>query len=124
MPLRLSRRSKAFTVKVPRANAADGLVTQIKQLGWREPVREHRFHHVRMWRFDLAWPDYHLAVEVDGGGFVGGRHGRGMGIEKDCEKLAHAVIDGWRVMRVTPTQIRKGLAIQWVGQMLVDWGVR
>ncbi len=118
MPLRLSRRSKAFTVKVPRANAADGLMTQIVQIGLEPPVREYRFHDVRHWRFDLAWPIWKLAVEADGGGFVAGRHGRGVGMESDREKFAEAACLGWVVVGVTPKQIRSGQAISWIERLL------
>lgn len=68
----------------------------------------------RRFRFDLAWPDVWLAVEVDGGGFVGGRHGNGRGIESDAEKVSLATALGWRVMRVTPTQVKDGRASEWI----------
>lgn len=32
-----------------------------------EFVREHRFHPTRRWRFDFAWPDEKVALEVEGG---------------------------------------------------------
>lgn len=73
--------------------------------------RELRFHPVRRWRFDFAIPGSGVAIEVDGGGFVGGRHGRGLGIEKDAEKFSEAAALGWRVIRVTPRQIRSGYAL-------------
>ena len=79
--------------------------------GW---VREHRFAPPRRWRFDFAWPDRKLAVEVDGGVWTRGRHTRGAGVERDNEKFARAAIDGWRVVRVTPGQIRSGQAIRWI----------
>jgi very-short-patch-repair endonuclease len=76
-----------------------------------EPVLEHRFHPVRRWRFDVAWPDRLLALEVDGGGWIAGHHSRGQGIEDDAEKQSTAVSLGWRVMRLTPRMIRDGRAI-------------
>lgn len=79
---------------------------------------EFRFHPVRRWLFDYAWPFYKLALEVDGGGFVAGRHSRGVGIEKDCEKLNEALILGWVVLRVTPRQVRDGQALGWVERAL------
>ena len=75
------------------------------------PVPEYRFHPVRRWRFDLAWPALLLAVEVDGGTWVSGRHTRGAGYERDCEKLNAAVLLGWRVLRFTTGQVTSGQAL-------------
>jgi very-short-patch-repair endonuclease len=69
------------------------------------PIQEHRFHPVRKWRWDFAWPEHKLALEVDGGVWVGGKHGRGAGIVKDHAKQNAAAELGWRVMRVTPRQL-------------------
>jgi very-short-patch-repair endonuclease len=80
--------------------------------------REYRFHPSRAWRFDFALPAARLAIEVQGGVFSNGRHARGAGITDECEKFAHAVIAGWRVMPVTGAQVKSGLAIQWVKQAL------
>ena len=66
------------------------------------PVFEHRFHKVRKWRFDLAWPGHKLALEVQGGIFTGGRHTRGAALLKEYEKLNNAAMLGWRVMFVQP----------------------
>lgn len=81
-------------------------------------VEEHKFHPERRWRFDFAWPDQMLAVEVEGGTWAGGRHTSGAGFEKDCEKYAEALILGWRVLRVTSTQVRKGQAILWLSRII------
>ena len=66
------------------------------------PIPEHRFHSARKWRFDYAWPDVGLALEVDGGIWVQGRHSRGSGQVKEMEKFNAAAVDGWRILRVTP----------------------
>lgn len=89
----------------------------------RTPIRQYRFLPPRRWRFDFAWVEYSLALELDGGIHKQGRHNRAGGITADCVKLAAAVIDGWRVLRVTPEQVRKGLAVAWVQQALPreDW---
>jgi very-short-patch-repair endonuclease len=76
-----------------------------------EPVREHRFHDKRKWRFDFAWPELKLAAEVEGGTWTGGRHTRGAGFEKDCEKYSVAAIQGWMVVRFTSSMISDGRAI-------------
>lgn len=73
--------------------------------GLPEPVAEYRFHPVRKWRFDYAWPAQKIALEVEGGVWTGGRHTRGAGFLKDCEKYNTAAIFGWRVLRVTPAQL-------------------
>jgi very-short-patch-repair endonuclease len=61
------------------------------------PVKEHQFHPKRKWRFDFAWPERMVAVEVDGGQWKkwGGRHNR----DSDREKLNAAAALGWRVLR-------------------------
>ena len=114
----MTLRLKAGNKRLPVANAADGLATQCIQLGLIVPFREMPFHPERKWRFDLAWPARCLAVEVDGGAWVGGRHVRGLGVEKDCEKFAEAMLLGWRVLRVTPNQIKSGKAIAWLEKLL------
>lgn len=76
-----------------------------------EPVREYRFHGFRRWRFDFAWPELKLAAEVEGGTWTGGRHTRGSGFEKDCEKYNSATALGWKVYRFTSGMIIDGRAV-------------
>lgn len=91
--------------------------------GLPEPMREHRFHPVRKWRFDFAWPDRMLAVEIEGGAFSGGRHTRGVGFQSDCEKYNAAVLSGWRVFRFTSQQVMNGAAVAIAQQALCQSGV-
>lgn len=84
----------------------------------REPEVEYRFHPARRWRFDLAWPDARLGVEVEGGIWTSGRHSRGEGFEADCAKYNEAVLAGWRVLRVTPAMIEDGRALAWIERAL------
>lgn len=84
---------------------------QCTALGLPEPVAEHKFHPTRKWRFDYAWPDHKLALEVQGGLFVQGRHSRGAALMKEHEKLNAAVQLGWRVGFVTPKQVANGEAV-------------
>ena len=79
-----------------------------------EPVRELRFDPSRRWRFDFAWPDHRLAVEVEGGTWCGGRHTRAAGFEADCEKYNAATLQGWRVLRVTGPMVCDGRALRLV----------
>ena len=82
-----------------------------KVFGIPEPVPEWRFHPDRRWRFDWAWPDHKVALEIDGGLWVGGRHNRPVTMIKDNEKFNHAAILGWRVLKFTPQQFKTGEAV-------------
>lgn len=55
-----------------------------------------------------------LAVEVEGGVYSGGRHTRGAGFTKDCEKYNEAILFGWRVLRFTGEQVNDGTAIRMI----------
>jgi very-short-patch-repair endonuclease len=94
------------------------LLLQFRVAKVPQPVTEYRFHPTRKWRFDFCWPEKSLALEVDGGGFVQGRHSRGAGMEKDCEKMNEAAVLGWTVLRCTPKHVRDGRALAWVVEML------
>jgi len=83
---------------------------RIELLPW--PVPEYRFHPRRKWALDLAWPDCKIAVEVQGGIWIGGKHARGKGLTRDHEKINVAQTMGWTVLQVTPDQIRDK---SWVG---------
>jgi hypothetical protein len=94
-------------VRVPRRSGLtfDRLCTN---LGLPTPVPEFRFHAARKWRFDWAWPGANegpLALEIEGGVFMQGRHSRGAGMVKDMEKYNEAAVMGWRVLRVTPKDL-------------------
>ena len=82
------------------------------------PVREFRFAPPRQWRFDFAWPEQKLAVEVEGGIFTKGRHSRGSGMLADMEKYNRAALLGWRVLRFFTDQVRDGSAIAVVKEAL------
>lgn len=82
------------------------------------PVREFRFHEKRMWKFDFAWPEHKLAVEIEGGVFKAGRHSRGAGYEKDAEKYNTAAKMGWTVLRYSTDMVYAGTAISDVLEVL------
>ena len=68
------------------------------------PTREYRFHPVRKWRFDFAWPESKVAVEVDGNAWHvkgGGRHSQ----DSDREKINAAMSLGWRVFHYSPAML-------------------
>ena len=100
------------------------LLVLIRASGFPEPVTEHPFakHIGRRWRFDFAWPDRLLAVEVDGGAWVpgGGRHTRGAGFAADHDKFNRAMLLGWRVLRFTSRQLADGSALADLAEALGD----
>lgn len=67
----------------------------------RESRREVYLVPGRRWRADLAWPAHRVAVELQGGLYVGGHHVRGQEYERDCEKMLYAAAEGWRVIPLT-----------------------
>ena len=69
------------------------------------PVAEHRFCPDRKWRFDFAWVDQKVALEVQGGLFTNGRHSRGPALLKEHEKLNQAARDGWRILYTIPQNL-------------------
>lgn len=74
-------------------------------MGLPPPVAEHRFEPERRWRFDYAWPDAKVALEVEGGVWSGGRHTSSAGFVKDMAKYNRAAVLGWKVLRVQPAQL-------------------
>ncbi len=83
-------------------------------------VEEHRFCE-RKWRFDFAFIEEKIAIEVEGGIWKGaaGGHTSGAGYTKDCEKYNTALVLGWKVLRVVRAQIDSGQMINWVRNLLV-----
>jgi very-short-patch-repair endonuclease len=71
--------------------------------GYPEPVEQHKFHATRKWRFDFAWPEDKVAVELEGGTWSGRKmaHNTGTGIQRDIEKHNAAALMGWTVLRYT-----------------------
>ena len=94
------------------------LLFQIRAVGLSEPVCEFKFHPKRKWKFDFAYPDKLLAIEVEGGTWIKGRHTRGQGFENDCEKYNAAVMLGWKVLRYTGKMIESGEAINQIEEAL------
>ena len=94
------------------------LLSQIRALGLPEPKREFRFYPTRRWRFDLAYPERMLAIEVEGGTWVRGRHTTGAGFAKDCEKYNTAAMLGWTVLRYTADMIHSGEAVNQIEEVL------
>lgn len=76
-----------------------------QRMGLPEPVTEFQFEPARRWRFDYAWPEAKVALEVEGGIWTGGRHTSAKGFSRDMAKYNHAVTLGWGVLRVAPDEL-------------------
>jgi very-short-patch-repair endonuclease len=105
-------------VTTRRSDLEEIVAFQLRALRVAEPVREHVFMVGRRYRFDFAWPDHLIALEIDGGIWNTGRHTRGAGAVTDAEKYSLAAILGWRILRATERQVHSGEAARWVETIL------
>ena len=82
-------------------------------------AREYQFHPTRKWRFDFAWVDQKVAVEIEGITYGdGGRHQQAKGFIGDCEKYEAALLLGWKVYRVPGQWVTQGRQDIWRPQVM------
>lgn len=99
---------------------------QLERAGFVGWLREHKFSEVRNWRFDFAWPDYKIAVELEGGTWKQTKSGRSAGhahperFKSDCIKYNEATRIGWQVYRFDGDMVRDGHAIEFVEVVLTE----
>ena len=92
-------------------------------------VTQYKFHPVRKFRADFAvWASDAskdngvppLLVEIDGAKRgIPGAHQRVDGIDRDCRKVAEAMLLGYRLLRVSSGMVRDGTALQYIEQLVV-----
>jgi len=132
----LAKALRAERVKVHENLFFGQVVQRLKVARWMGPLpeRQFRFRPDRLYRADFAFVfpqrtaafGRGLLVEVDGEGhrekgtgtWVPGGHHRTKGREADLERDALAQLAGWRVLRVTPGQVKRGLAVEWAGRLI------
>ena len=93
------------------------MLQQLRALGLDDGmVRQHRIDEVHGYVWDFVWPGVDkLTLEVNGGTWMGkSGHKTGKGLDRDAKKQAVAVIHGYRTLIATTTQVRSGVAAQWV----------
>ena len=91
--------------------------THLKELAtWWEP--EYQFTAPSSWRFDFALTTIKVAIEIDGGTWVNGRHNTGSGSAGYREKFNEAARLGWRILNFTPQEILRGDAIAFIKRCL------
>ena len=80
-------------------------LTLLKTFGITGYTTEYQFHSKRKWRFDYAFVELKVAVEIDGGQWkaFGGRHSR----DSDRHKHNAAIVLGWRVLKFSPEMLKK-----------------
>ena len=92
--------SKARKASSSGANFLANIKLAFMQKGYLA-ISEHAFHPTRRWRFDLAFPEYKIAVEYEGLFSEKSRHTTANGYTGDIEKYEAAQELGWFVFRVT-----------------------
>ncbi|EII3125394.1 hypothetical protein [Vibrio parahaemolyticus] len=112
---------------------------QVKQSGLPMPLwgkDELKFHPKRRWRFDFAWEEHKIAVEIEGGTYNHGReqidsrsgkkvtqksrHLTPTGFHEDCVKYGEAAILGWCVLRVDAKMVKDGSALAMLERAIQD----
>jgi len=107
---------------VSKSSAAEDLfMAKVLEAGLPVPETEVTVLPPRKWRVDFCWTQQELVVEIDGGGWVGGRHHRPAGYDNDAEKLNAIAAAGYCVFRFTPKMVRSGLAIRTVQEYFERW---
>src|SRR5690606_21812427 len=94
-----------------------------------EHVREYRFareavgnpskniretlkaNGLKDWRFDFAIVREKIAIEIEGGIFINGRHNRLVSFREDCIKYNASTVRGWAVLRLTDREVEAGAAL-------------
>ncbi len=96
---------KSLLKKVTVSKLEEEFLNTLIELNLKDSFKtEYLFHPTRKWRFDFANPTNKIAVEIDGGAWVGGRHNTGSGFIADMEKLNAATCLGWKVLRYHSTK--------------------
>jgi very-short-patch-repair endonuclease len=85
--------------------------SQLRTNGLTDFVKEFKAIPGRKFRFDFAFLKKKLLIEIQGGIWVRGKHGRGSGIYRDHEKLNLAAKHGWYVLQFDTKAISNKTAI-------------
>lgn len=112
----------------------DYFASQCKGYGLPYFERQLRFAKGigRQWRFDFAFPDHRVAVEIDGVAVrrlagqlvVMGRHASIAGIRGDHEKCNTAILLGWHVLHFLQTDVKPKIALEMTMRVLTTKGWR
>ena len=112
----------------PRVDVGAALLNMLPDSIAGAAVREYRGIPGRMFRFDLAWVNKMIAVEIEGGIWMETKTGRSKGhahpvrFLSDIEKYNLAACHGWSVYRFTPGQVRDLSAVAFLVELWRDRG--
>jgi very-short-patch-repair endonuclease len=108
-------------MSIPKAGSPgeEAFLLHCRAEGITTVMREFRFCD-RKWRFDFAIPSHKIAIEIEGGLYIGGGHSRGKGYEANLEKYNTAVKMGWRVLRYSTDMVMAGTAVDDVLKMMAS----
>jgi len=112
-----SRCGRLGKLGLPPSKKLENLFLSVwESLGGPPLQREVRLIPNRKFRVDFYDPTNRIAYEIEGGVFSGGRHTRGVGFIKDCEKYNLHLAAGIPVYRIPSPLITKEY-IEW----LISW---
>jgi len=111
--------SRRRTRPTSQKDLEDIFYFQVQKSNLPTPNREYAFSpDGRRWRFDFAWPELKVAVEIEGGTWTQGRHTRGQGFEDDCVKHNTALMEGWKVLRFPARWVKNWKGVELVKDLL------
>lgn len=111
MPRKTSRSGGRSLLLLPvESDLERKFAFMLRVLNVPTPEREFIFSE-RKYRFDFAWPNIMLAIEIEGGIWSHGRHLQPQGYQNDCEKYNLAAIHGWTILRFTADMLDDGTAL-------------
>ena len=98
----------------------DLFASQLNAAGLTGYVREYAAIPGRRFSWDFAFVQERLLVEIQGGVWNGGAHGRPTGITRDMNKLNQAQIHGWKVLQFDTKMVKSGEALNVTEQILTN----
>lgn len=86
---------------------------EICDLGLPAATPEYEFAKdiKRRWRIDRAWVTQRIALEIEGGIHMRGRHIRPAGFLSDMDKYNELALRGWLLVRISYDMIKDGRAL-------------
>lgn len=130
----MSERRSTYRAKRPAKRKPDksqseyeaALVFQIRVAGLEPPTQQYRWHPLRNWTTDIAYPEHKLLFEVQGGVYMVGKgsHTYGDGYINDCRKLNEAQLLGYQMYYLPAPWVDTGEALRYVETALgrkSDW---